>query len=1559
MFFRLNNSFSPKKIVSFACEQGVNVMKKLFIGIGIVLLSPILLFLIITVLLYFPPMQNYAVGKLSAYASEKMNLDVRVRHVNLSFPLDLSVEGVKVIQQNDSIPQQKDTVADIRSIILDVQLMPLLHQNVEINRFKISKAKINTTNLVHEARVKGYIDQLSAVCHGINIAEETVRLNSADLSNAHVTVELSDTVPEDTTKDENKWKIFVDKVNIKNTGVTVHLPGDTLQVMAELGMVNVEDCAIDLFREQYEVRRFDWERGVVKYDNNFEPRVKGLDYNHILLSKVSMRVDTLSYHGSDLAMSLKQCSFKEKSGIAVDNIDCRLLLDSMRIRLPKLSIRTPDSDISAEVMMDFNAFAKQNPGKIFLRLVASVGKQDIMRFCGMMPQKFVQNFPNRPLTILGSVNGNLRRVDFTGLDVNLPTAFHVRASGYVNTPTDVNRMKAYVNMQAKTYDLKFVTCLLDPAVMNQYRIPYGITLDGDFNVNGKIYAADFIAREGSGCIEAKAKFNADAMHYMAAMSVSNLQLHDFMPHDSLYAFSGDVKLQGRGVDFLSKNCWVNAKADIKKFQYGHWNLDKVNASATLDNGVAHASIDSKNPVLDGLFTLDALLSKKEIGLTVSSDLRKADLYHLRLVDRPLKTSMCAHVDLTTNLVNSYKVSGMVSDLTIVSDTTVFRPADVVLDILANQDTTFARIVSGNLELDANSSDGYQTIIKKGNLFYNTLLKQLKNRYVDQTILRGILPDLNFYLMSGDENPFCDVMRLYGIKFSDLLIDMSSSPEKGLNGNWHLYSLDVDSMQLDTINLSIYQDTAQVKFNGQVKNAKDNPQFVFDARFDGYILAKGAGLNVKYYDSDDKLGVYLGAVATVEDNGIRCHLLPDRPVLGYKEFKLNKDNYIFLGRDKRMEADVNLIADDGTGVKIFSTPNEDALQDLTMSINQFDLEKIMSVLPYMPRMTGTLNGDFHVLQTEDQLSVMSDLSVSNMTYEHSPVGNISSELVYLPKDDGSHYVDGRLMVDENEVMTINGSYKSEKGGCLDATLGMDKFPLAMVNGMVPNHLMGLQGYGEGSLSVKGPVKAPQVNGEIYLDSAYLISEPYGVNLRFDNDPVRIVGSNLLLENFEMYAHNNNPLNVYGNVNFSDPDNMSMNIKMKASDFQLVDAKRTRRSLLYGKMFMDFGGYIRGPLDNLQMRGQLGVAGNTDITYILKDSPLNTDDQLKDLVTFTDFKDTATTTVVKPPLTGLNMDLSVNVEEGARVMCDLNADHSNYVNLEGGGNLRMLYNTEGLKMIGRYTLNNGEMKYALPVIPLKTFTIQNGSYIEFTGDPMNPKLNMSATERMNASVSNSGESTSRNVAFDVGVKVTQTLKHMGLEFTLDAPEDMTVKNELAAMSVDQRGKLAVTMLTTGMYLSDGNTSSFSMNSALNSFLQNEITSITGNALQSVDLTLGMDNNTSSDGKLHTDYSFKFAKRFWNNRLSIIIGGKVSSSAEENKENQSFIDNVSFEYRLDQTAMRYVKLFYDKTSNDLLEGRITEYGGGFVLRKKMSNFGELFDFTKNKSSLSPSIPDSINKK
>ena len=198
-------------------------------------------------------------------------------------------------------------------------------------------------------------------------------------------------------------------------------------------------------------------------------------------------------------------------------------------------------------------------------------------------------------------------------------------------------------------------------------------------------------------------------------------------------------------------------------------------------------------------------------------------------------------------------------------------------------------------------------------------------------------------------------------------------------------------------------------------------------------------------------------------------------------------------------------------------------------------------------------------------------------------------------------------------------------------------------------------------------------------------------------------------------------------------------------------------------------------------------------------------------------------------------------------------------------------------------------------------------------------------------------------------------MGVEFTLDAPEDMQLHSELQAMSKEERGKLAVTMLTTGMYLNSESTGNFSMNSALSSFLNSQINSISGSALRTLDLQFGMDNSTDATGQTHTDYSFKFAKRFMNNRLKIAVGGKVSTGAELQQRNNSFFDNVSLEYRLDNSANKYVSLYFQNNVYDWLDGYTQKYGGGFIWRRSMNRFLDIFKF-KETNIMMPLRRDSV---
>ena len=466
----------------------------------------------------------------------------------------------------------------------------------------------------------------------------------------------------------------------------------------------------------------------------------------------------------------------------------------------------------------------------------------------------------------------------------------------------------------------------------------------------------------------------------------------------------------------------------------------------------------------------------------------------------------------------------------------------------------------------------------------------------------------------------------------------------------------------------------------------------------------------------------------------------------------------------------------------------------------------------------------------------------------------------------------------------------------------------------------------------------------------------MDLRVAEDPVRIVNSNLLFENFEVFAHNNSPLNISGYFDFSNLNRMSVDLRMRAQNFQVINAKENFRSEAFGKAFVDFFGSMKGPIDALSMRGRVNVLGSTDMTYVLRDTPLSADTRLDELVKFVDFSDSTSHVITRPPLTGFDMNLSLSIDESAHIKCDLNADHSNYIDLVGGGDLRMTYNTvDNLRLTGRYTLSDAEMKYSLPFIPLKTFTIEDGSYIEFRGEPMDPLLHITATEKVKASVEDESSNT-RSVDFRCGVIISQTLNNMGVEFIIDAPDDVTIGSELASMTKEERSKVAVTMLTTGMYLADGNTSGFTMNGALSSFLQNEINNITGNALRTLDFSVGVDNATDASGSMHTDYSFKFAKRFWNNRLRVVVGGKVSTGSEMSSQNQSFFTNVTMEYRLSPTSNKYLKLYYDRDSYDWLEGDIGQFGGGFLWRRKLQHFSDIFKWKTENTQLPPMRRDSL---
>ena len=1473
---------------------------------GVAVLVPVLLFSSLAALFYFPPFQRWAVKQASAYASEKTDMDISVGNVRLKFPLDLQLNDVVAVTRGEP----RDTIANIGSIVADVQLKPLFDKQIVVDELTFEDAHVNTNGFIDAARVKGDIGKLRVTNSDVLLngkddpTVSDVNLSDVLLADAKLGIVLPDSVPEDTTSSETPWRIFAQKARIENSQVVVRNEG-----VKESGSSGVQEfrssdiTAVKIGDATIENGFFDLKNGVYEV-GKVDISKSGGAFGDYKIDDVALRADSI-------------------------------LLADNRLKLRNAKIETPSSSISGEVDMALDAFSPRDAlsvgsnGTMKATVKASLGKEDLKPLMDKMPSDFQKKWPEKPLEIDGTVRGNLQNMSFSDLKVSMPSAFRVKASGAVENLDNIDRLKADVDFDATATNVEFAEGLLPKDVRKDVNIPKNIALKGNLKANRQQYSTQFTAREGNGTLSGTAKFDANNSAYEANLKANQLNLRHFAPNYDLGTLTGNVDLKGQGTDFASPRTTLTAKADIQQFKYGDYDLSGLKADANIKNGRAKA---------------------------------QADLPHFVMGDSTMMVQGRAQLDIDSDLKNDHQIQGTMTDLTVrMKDgekTTVYHPDDMNYNALATATQTRATVSSGDFHLDLDAKGNYERLLNAGERLTAEVQRQYKERVIDESRLRRLLPDAQLNINSGRNNFIVEMLNHKGYDIGHLSGTVDSSPTKGLNGRLHLESLVVDSMLLDTLNFAIQSDSVRTIYQAQVRNNDKNPQYTFNALVDGILQDRGTTFGTRLYDANGELGLRMGVKATMENDGLMFRAQLKEPILGYRKFRVNDDNFVFLGRDNRVSADLVLKADDGTGVQIYTNDdNLDAKQDITASLHHFDLERILSVIPYTPDIKGMMNGDFHFVQTDNVVTVSSDLDIRQFVYENTPMGDLGTEFVYMPKNDGSHYVDGILKLNDEEFATLTGTYFNKKGntkGYLDATLDLARMPLALLNGFAPNQIIGFEGYGEGALSVRGPLSKPVVDGEIYLDSAYMVSQPYGVRLRFDNDPVTIKGSRLLFENFELYANNSQPLTTYGALDFTDLDHIRLDLRMRAQNFLLIDAKENPRSEAYGKAYVNYFGNINGELSNLKMRGKLDVLGSTDIVYILRDSPLSTDNQLDELVRFVDFADTTQTVVHRPDLTGFSMDMTVDVSNGAHVMAYLNSEKSNFIDLMGGGTLRMNYSVaDKLRLTGRYTLANGEMKYSLPIIPLKTFTIADGSYLEFTGDPMNPTLNITATERMKAPVS-AENGVGRSVEFDCGVIITKTLNDMGLEFTLDAPEDMQLHSELQAMSKEQRGKLAVTMLTTGMYLADGNTHGFSMNNALNTFLQSEINNITGNALRTLDLSVGLDNTTDAAGHTATNYSFKFAKRFWNNRLKISIGGKVSTGAEIQNQNQSFFDNVALEYRLDDTANKYVTLFYENNVYDWLDGYTQEYGVGFIWRRSLQHFKDIFNFKSDEKQ--PLMPPMI---
>ena len=289
----------------------------------------------------------------------------------------------------------------------------------------------------------------------------------------------------------------------------------------------------------------------------------------------------------------------------------------------------------------------------------------------------------------------------------------------------------------------------------------------------------------------------------------------------------------------------------------------------------------------------------------------------------------------------------------------------------------------------------------------------------------------------------------------------------------------------------------------------------------------------------------------------------------------------------------------------------------------------------------------------------------------------------------------------EVLTVGGILGEKDGrDTLAVAARLKRFPLDIANAFVPDKMVSLRGYLNSDITVHGSLEKPELQGQLALDTHPSSSARQGPATGSAPALSRYRTTGWCSTVSPSTPPATNPFSIDGTIDFRNLERPTADLQLKAVNYNLLNAPRHRGSLVYGKVFVDLAAMIRGPLDALTMRGNMNLLGNTNVTYVLTDSPLTVEDRLDELVTFTSFNDTTTVPVVEGgalSLGGMDVLLSLHIDDAVRLRADLVTDGSKYIELEGGGDLSLQYTPQGdMSLTGRYTLSGGMMKYSLPII-----------------------------------------------------------------------------------------------------------------------------------------------------------------------------------------------------------------------------------------------------------------------
>ncbi|MCJ8164661.1 translocation/assembly module TamB domain-containing protein [Pontibacter sp. E15-1] len=1325
----------------------------------------------------------------------------------------------------------------------------------------------------------------------------------------------------------------------------------------------------------------------VAFDNfNAAAQPKGMDYDHLLFKEINMQAQDIKYSLNQTRMGLNQLTLQERSGFRLENFKALIAFDSTSASLRNLDLKTGNSQLQNGIALTYPSIdaLTENPEQVGLDIDINnsyIGMQDVLYFVPDLTQNpSFKSIANSTVNVTARAEGKLDNVQVRTLQLKGLQGTNVDVSGTVRNGMDPDNL--YLDLDINRFATTRTDILaLSPAgtIPPDFRVPPQLSMTG--NYTGSLTAFDATAdlRTSFGNLNAVVDMGANES-FNATVKSGGFDLQQLFT-DSLGLGKVALVAKASGTGLTPETMRANIQAQVQRFDYNKYTYNDIDLRASIDRNVYDVKATAKDENL--AFDLTGnfnLRDTQQPAYTFNLDLQGADLQALNFYPDPLAVQGQLEGRFTGADANT--LSGTMNGQRL-----VVRHKEVTYPI----DTLQLKLLqSGEMaELDLNSdlADARLRFANSLATFPTALQKHFSN-YLD------LQPDVP-YPANTNLQDFTFSMQLkktllissFVPGLTQLQID---NPITGsFNGNTKQLVVD------GTVNSIVYTDYKLSGLDLKVSGNKEQLGYSLNLRrlvspslqannvsLDG--AARDNDLTVRLAvagDTTQKERFVIGGLLNSLGRGYRFAFNPEQLVINGDQWTVPQDNYLQFDTNLLYANNIKLQRND-MSLALNSIGPVAPNAPLQVTFSNFDIGYIMQTFQQQDSLiAGVIDGEATLRDImSDAPAFTSDLTVADFAYEGTPLGDIALIASSAP---GNRYNIEARLTDNGNQMLINGFVETQPNATLlnlDANIG--SLNLKALQGFTAGMVEDMDGRATGKFRITGTLDDPDIIGQLNFNQAQFRITMLGSLYRLQDERIDFNTSGISFPNFTMTDSIGNDLTVNGNILTQNYLEYTFDLKVNADRFLALNSTAQDNDLFYGTLYVNADASITGDMVEPVVDVDVSVLDNSNFTAVIpadeagaaeRDGTVefvNLNESLTAIIGSQEEADSAQTA----GFVGVDMRARIRVTDQVPITIVIDPITGDNLVVRGTADPLVIgVRPSGeINMTGRYTISEGKYSMDFYDLASRELDIAEGSYINWTGDPLQANMSIKAIYTVEAAPMElvasqmGGElpSVLRNqVPFNVFVNVDGDILTPEISFDIQLPEDeqgkvpSQVVASLGNLRQDESelNKQVFALLVLQRFLapdplssSGGGGFEASARNSLSQVMSDQLNQLTNRYAGGLGLELGVDSYqdySSGSGQNRTDLNVALRQQFLNDRLTVRVGTDIGLEGGNQGGGQSntmsgFGGDISVEYSLTEDGRLRVKGFQRNQYEGVLEGGdVRATGASLIFVRDYNNFSDLF--------------------